>query len=376
MFDPNWRPSFWQVIGIIFLVVATGYHVWWEHIRVPLPYVLGPYDIIPVDGYDDTWVDYDWANSDHVTANKSYGQAVRDEAEMRKIDPEQYNKGYLATMPDGSRKYWNPGDDIDSIEGFHRELIGDSLEPYTLDWERVLSSTQLDSYNKMILKFKYEENYSLSSNGYIVSYTINGKNESTVWYSQVADNWSEFLMYDPIISNEGSTIYDSGCGPSSAAIAVSTLTGRYVTPAQMAVYWTVTGNMATDGSAGSWAGPKVSMEAYGLTAVEIESAIFPKDWTEDKNTNCIEVLKNNLKTGTIAISVGTKKNGASKLANSDTYSPYTGAGHFICIVGYDKVTDEFIISDPAKGEVAQGVVRVSSDILNEYSMIRSVTLVS
>lgn len=167
-----------------------------------------------------------------------------------------------------------------------------------------------------------------------------------VYYSQLDPHWAK----QPYL---GGTIYTSGCGPTSMAMIVSTLTGQRILPSEMATYFTDQG--WADSSQGTlWQGiiqaPKkwnlpIGDELRGdpnsyLTDAEMQSKVIPA-----------------LKSGKLLIVSGDGKGSGSAI-----FSP---VGHFIVIRGIAP-DGNFLINDPNNFVDSNGNPVAGSTSLKEW----------
>ena len=132
-----------------------------------------------------------------------------------------------------------------------------------------------------------------------------------VYYSQVESRWSDKAY-------SGSTIGIAGCGPTSVAIAVSTLTGRTVTPDQVAEWSEATGHAAYGNGSYHSLIPD-ALAHYGLTV-------------QRAGTSCAQQLADALSAGKLVVVImgpGT----------------FTSTGHFMILRG-TTATGKVLIADP------------------------------
>ena len=132
-----------------------------------------------------------------------------------------------------------------------------------------------------------------------------------VYYSQVDSRWSDKAY-------SGSTIGIAGCGPTSVAIAVSTLTGRTITPDQVAEWSEATGHAAYGNGSYHSLIPD-ALAHYGLTV-------------QRAGTSCAQQLADALSAGKLVVVImgpGT----------------FTSTGHFMVLRG-TTATGKVLIADP------------------------------
>ena len=177
-------------------------------------------------------------------------------------------------------------------------------------------------------------------------FIVGAKSTSPVYYSQVNSRWKNH-MYSSI-GDKSQTIGNSGCGPTSAAMIVSTIKGS-ILPSKMGdlfvKYGYRTANSGTYHSAFEWVG-----KYFDLT------------WGRAYSTDS---MVNYLKKGYIAV-CGCKK------------GLFTNGGHFIAIMGIDgdtlKVYDPYLYSGkfttparkPANVKVSGNVAYVSVSSFKKY----------
>lgn len=152
---------------------------------------------------------------------------------------------------------------------------------------------------------------------YLTSGTENAENTQTIYFNQKDEPWaSQYYGTDDIAGY--------GCGPTSLAIAVSTLRGSIVDPAEMAQFCADSGYWAK--RQGSYLSIVVGVaDSYSLTC----TSISPSEIDE-------ELFKMQLSTGSMAIALMRKGH-------------FTTSGHFIVLRG---VTADgmILVSDPASLE--------------------------
>jgi len=123
-----------------------------------------------------------------------------------------------------------------------------------------------------------------------------------IYYSQEDSRWRN-IMYS-ITNDKSQTIGTSACGPTSAAMAISSLTGQAVLPTTAVTYALVNG-YRTVNSGTSWAYYASIAKKYGLSCTQ---------------TGSLADVKNALAAGKLVIASMGKGN-------------FTGGGHFILLVG-------------------------------------------
>lgn len=134
-----------------------------------------------------------------------------------------------------------------------------------------------------------------------------------VFYDQGDPRWSNHPIYN------GSTIGPSGCGPTSAAMVISTLTGQVVTPIDTGDYMTQIGGFVAGQGASSQGLIDVCIH-YGLKAQGLGL-----NWSEAEN-----VLQNQ---------------GGLVIAQGNGPSPYTSAGHVVVLKSFN--SGNFLIGNSA-----------------------------
>ena len=140
---------------------------------------------------------------------------------------------------------------------------------------------------------------------------------NVVYYSQWDKKWGNEQYNWPGGSDR--TITSSGCGPSTQAMVISTLSRERVTPLQMARWNQAHGYRVNGGTA--HAAFTESARAYGLKA----------DFIDDG----VEGIRNAVRNGKIVIVNGT---------DSDRSTPATDAGHIYLVRGLTQ-NGNFIVSD-------------------------------
>lgn len=204
--------------------------------------------------------------------------------------------------------------------------------------------------NKLEAEGFVEENTDFiagNDNIYDEEFIVGVKANSPVYYSQVDSRWKNHMY-----SSKGSksqTIGNSGCGPTSAAMIVSTIKGS-ILPSEMGdlfvKYGYRTANAGTYHSAFTWVGK-----------------YFDLKYERVYNTNDMVKFLNK---GYIAV-CGCKK------------GLFTGSGHFIAIMGIDgdtlKVYDPYLYNGkfntssrkPAKVKVSGNIAYVSVANFKKYA---------
>jgi conjugal transfer mating pair stabilization protein TraG len=138
-----------------------------------------------------------------------------------------------------------------------------------------------------------------------------------VYYNQTDPRWEHHPYHDK--ESKGDIGLD-GCGATALAMVVSTMTGKKVTPPEIADYNMKHGYVY--GAATSWKGLRAVPEHYGLRTHKIDLNIKSVQNVLDKN-------------GLVLIN-GTDEN---------LITPATSAGHIMVIRGINKVGG-FLIADP------------------------------
>lgn len=160
-----------------------------------------------------------------------------------------------------------------------------------------------------ILRIKPAENF-LTQYGGVSANSTETICTSTGGATKYADNFSFFEQCDPRwgskIYGDSSTICQAGCGPSSMAMIITNLTGKTVTPLDVATYGAQNGTWVS-GVGSSWTIASVSANHWGLKSVQINKDVV--------KINAI------LQSGGLVLMSGT---GAM---------PFTSFGHFIVIRG-------------------------------------------
>lgn len=141
--------------------------------------------------------------------------------------------------------------------------------------------------------------------------------QEVVYYCQYEDPWADYAYGD-------STISVCGCGPTTMAIVVSTLTNQTITPIDAAEYATEHG-FYFNGVGTMWSYFVRGAEGYGLTSVNHGDDLMAA-------LECIP------EGGMVVITVGTSDGTGNEL--------YRGNGHFMAIRG---ITEEgkILVADPA-----------------------------
>ena len=152
------------------------------------------------------------------------------------------------------------------------------------------------------------------------------------YYSQADPRWSSRRY-----GFDGATMADSGCGPAAAAMALSDVTGRSVSPVDMAGLAQVTGDRDSTGT--NWNFMSHAASAMGVPSTQtVNPTAFDIDSALDSGRPVI--LSGN--SGGFGI------------------SPYTSAGHYVVAVGRDR-NGNILINDP-RGASYSGAYKMS-DIL-------------
>lgn len=141
----------------------------------------------------------------------------------------------------------------------------------------------------------------------------------------VIDNYVIYSQYDPQWKDApygSSTIGESGCAPSSMAMAITNLTGSRVTPKMVADYGAANGTYI-EGQGSSWSIVSLTSNNWGVKSTDIAT---------DMNA-AISALK----TGGIVVATGKGP------------VPFTDSGHFITFRGVDQ-NGKILLGDPAHKE--------------------------
>ena len=171
---------------------------------------------------------------------------------------------------------------------------------------------------------------------------ING----AVYYSQSDPQWANHMY-----GNSG-TVGSSGCGPTSAAMLLSTVTNKTINPAQ-AADWSKGHGYRIEGGGTSWGFFPAIARSYGM------------DLTQ---TNSKEDIRTALKSGHPVILSGQDARGRN------SQNPFTSAGHLVLATGVTSDGKNIIINDPISKErsVAYGFDDVFSKVATGWKS--SVTL--
>ena len=149
--------------------------------------------------------------------------------------------------------------------------------------------------------------------------TLNG----STYYSQNDSRWanSKFIRSDGI--DDGSTMGDSGCGPTAMSMAMSDMTGKQITPTSMASFAQRSGDRDSTG---------VNSEFINKAA----DAVGIDSGRNDTPTE--EYISSETKSGNPMVLLGINKSGKST-------SSFTKAGHYVVAVGSDE-HGKIVINDP------------------------------
>jgi GH24 family phage-related lysozyme (muramidase)/LysM repeat protein len=135
--------------------------------------------------------------------------------------------------------------------------------------------------------------------------TTTKTNELTpVYFSQEDPKWKN-IMYSSA-GKKSETIGTSGCGPTSLAMVLSTLTGKTITPVELCEFSLDNGHRIS-GSGTSWTFFKAAASEYGIKTTQVES--YSK-------------IQDALKEGKMVIA-------------SMKPGHFTGGGHFVVITGME-----------------------------------------
>ncbi len=144
--------------------------------------------------------------------------------------------------------------------------------------------------------------------------TLGGAGETqVVYFNQLDPQWAN-TMY-----GRSSTIGKAGCGPTSLAIAVSTLTGRTVTPVQVA-NWSVANGYRCEGNGSYHSLIPEGAKHYGLKV-------------EMLGRSSAAQLREHLSSGKLVIAIMAKGH-------------FTSSGHFIVLRGVT-ADGKVLVADPA-----------------------------
>lgn len=144
---------------------------------------------------------------------------------------------------------------------------------------------------------------------------------SFVFYDQGDPKWSDHRIYTANDSG-ADTIGYAGCGPTSVAMVVATLSDKSVTPIEAGDYMTSLGSGVGYSSAGATTeGLQKAVEHWGLKA----TSISPTDFSTAMQF---------IKSGGLIITGGVGQ------------SPYTGTGHVVVLRALD-ATGKFLVGNPA-----------------------------
>lgn len=138
---------------------------------------------------------------------------------------------------------------------------------------------------------------------------------NNIYFSQRDERWADEIYSS--VGNSSQTIKSSGCGPTSSAMVISSLTGNAVYPNEMAKYYVENG-FRTASSGTSWS-------AFPATAAK---------WNlEFKQTTDVSIVLECIKSGGMVI--------ASTIGSSTAL--FSTNGHFIVLIGIEN--NNFIIYD-------------------------------
>lgn len=146
---------------------------------------------------------------------------------------------------------------------------------------------------------------------------------------QTDKRWASKRYANP---GENSTIGGSGCGPTCAAMVISTLTGKNVTPVDTCSWAQKHGYKATGaGTYHTYFVPQ--LKKYGITAKKLESYVYHKKNAKTHNT----ALSHLKKGGWLIANMGPGR--------------WTRGGHFILVYGYKN--GYVYINDPASTQASR-----------------------
>lgn len=140
-----------------------------------------------------------------------------------------------------------------------------------------------------------------------------------VYYSQYDARWKN-LPYST------STIGDAGCGPTSMAIVVSTLTNNTVDPIQMC-NWSASSGYFVPGVGTSWSFISGAASKYGLSCRQV-------------NKSDVQAVVDALSQGKLVV------------MSTGSGSYYTGNGHFLVLRGVNE-DGKILVADPASYNKSQ-----------------------
>lgn len=164
--------------------------------------------------------------------------------------------------------------------------------------------------------FKQSNNVEFSS-----SDASKGGRGDFVYYSQKDPKWK---LYGP--NNEGITIYEAGCGPTSLAMIIATFNNSSVTPQMMADAGYENGSL---------------LSGVGTVHAPLLEAAKKKGWINDPidfGSQSIEELMSFVKSGGLIYMSG---HGSA---------PFTSSGHLVVMRDADILAGTITIADPWRGE--------------------------
>ena len=233
------------------------------------------------------------------------------------------------------------------------DIIKETIETYNMTNEEIelLPTTQIEAQTEEQEKETGLEQQVTETEGFLLQGDIayNGDNEfpkislgnytGLTYYSQIDSRWKNHLYTS--VGNTSQTIGSSGCGPTSAAMVVTTIKGA-ITPPEMGDLFVKYGfrsaNNGTYFSAFRW-----TADAFGIEYLETY-----------KLDEVVNLLRNN------HIIVASCGNGL-----------FTTGGHFIVLVGIDgdtiKIYDPYLYAGKFDTSTRRGKVKV--DGYNVYCSI-------
>lgn len=177
--------------------------------------------------------------------------------------------------------------------------------------------------------------YFKQSNNVELSSSDAGRNPlgEFVYYSQKDPRWK---LYGP--NNEGISIYESGCGPTSLSMIIATFNDSSVTPQMMADAGYANGSL---------------LPGVGTVHAPLLEAAKDKGWIGDPvdlGNRSIEELMDFVKSGGLIYMSGRGP------------APFTSAGHLVVMRDADTTAGTITIADPWRGEADV----YSKDVVDTY----------
>lgn len=190
--------------------------------------------------------------------------------------------------------------------------------PISMFVEWALGDSEITAIESFQQEYGYNQNIGIYDTDYIngsgqsyegVAFTDGGM--EIVYYNQLDERWAD-VMY-----GTSSTIGQGGCGPTSMAIVVSTLTGETHDPIELA-QWSVANGHRCEGNGSYHSLIPAAASAYGLSC--------------EKNLD-VQGIVDALSSGKLVVVIMSKGH-------------FTSGGHFIVLRG---VTNEgkILVADPA-----------------------------